>query len=59
MKTPTYLTLRHTSPPGLFPLLFALLTKWRLVTRYPHAGVVIDGVGSDFQSSAICRLKHF
>lgn len=39
-----YLALRHTSPPGLFPRLFAILTKWRLVTRYPHAGIVIDGV---------------
>ena len=42
--TLTHLALRHTSPPGVFPRLFALLTKCRLVTRYPHAGVVINGV---------------
>jgi len=39
-----YLALRHTSPPGFFQGLFADLTKARLVTRYPHAGIVIDGV---------------
>jgi hypothetical protein len=38
-----YLALRHTSPPGFFQGLFASLTKARLVTRYPHAGIVIDG----------------
>jgi hypothetical protein len=36
-----YLALRHTSPPGLFKGLFASLTKARLVTRYPHAGIVM------------------
>ena len=40
----TYLALRHTSPPGFFPGLFAQLTKTRLVTDYPHAGIVVDGV---------------
>ena len=39
-----YLALRHTSPKGFFPRLFAELTKTRLVTQYPHAGIVIDGV---------------
>lgn len=38
------LALRHTSPPGFFPGAFAQLTKARLVTRYPHSGIVIDGV---------------
>lgn len=41
---PVYLALRHTSPPGLIQGAFARLTKARLVTRYPHAGIVIDGV---------------
>lgn len=40
---PTYLALRHTSPPGFFQGVFAALTKARLVTRYPHAGIVVDG----------------
>jgi hypothetical protein len=39
-----YLALRHTSPPGLIQGLFSQLTKTRLVTQYPHAGIVIDGV---------------
>lgn len=39
----TYLALRKTSPPGLLPTLFAKLTKARLVTQYPHAGIVMDG----------------
>jgi hypothetical protein len=38
-----YLALRHTSPNGFFQRLFAQLTKTRLVTQYPHAGIVIDG----------------
>ena len=41
---PAYLALRHTSPPGLIQGAFAQLTKARLVTQYPHAGIVIDGV---------------
>jgi hypothetical protein len=40
----TYLALRHTSPKGFFPGLFAQLTKTRLVTDYPHSGIVVDGV---------------
>ena len=39
-----YLALRHTSPKGFFPRLFAQLTKTRLVTQYPHGGIVIDGI---------------
>ena len=38
-----HLALRHTSPPGFFQRLFAELTKGRLVTRYPHAGIVMGG----------------
>jgi len=38
-----YLALRHTSPPRFFKGLFASLTKARLVTRYPHAGIVMGG----------------
>ena len=41
---PAFLALRHTSPPGFFPGVFAALTRCRLVTRYPHSGIVIDGV---------------
>jgi hypothetical protein len=39
-----YLALRHTSPPGILQTLFANATKARLVTQYPHGGIVIDGV---------------
>jgi hypothetical protein len=39
-----YLALRHTSPPGFFQGVFARLTKARLVTQYPHAGILIDGI---------------
>lgn len=38
-----YLALRKTNPPGVGPLLFAKMTTYRLVTRYPHAGIVVDG----------------
>lgn len=37
-----YLALRHTSPAGFFKGLFASLTKARLVTRYPHSGIVVN-----------------
>jgi len=37
-----YLALRHTSPAGFFKGLFASLTKARLITRYPHSGIVIN-----------------
>jgi hypothetical protein len=39
-----YLALRRTSPPGLVQGWFAQLTKTRLVTQYPHSGIVIDGI---------------
>ena len=38
--TTVYLALRHRDPPGLRGL-FAKLIRWRLVTAYPHAGIVI------------------
>jgi hypothetical protein len=38
MTTAT-LALRHRDPPG-FRGLFARLIRWRLVTDYPHAGIV-------------------
>lgn len=39
-----YLALRHTSPLGFFQGIFATITKARLVTNYPHSGIVIDGI---------------
>jgi hypothetical protein len=39
----TYLALRKTPPSGLLQVLFAKLTMARLVTRYPHAGIVMGG----------------
>jgi hypothetical protein len=38
-----YLALRVVPPPGFWQGVFAALTRWRLVTAYPHAGVVVDG----------------
>jgi hypothetical protein len=37
------LALKHAPPSGLFNRLFHAITAARLVTRYPHAGIVIDG----------------
>jgi hypothetical protein len=37
-----YLALRKTPPSGVFPKLFFNLTRARLLTKYPHAGVVMD-----------------
>jgi hypothetical protein len=36
------LALKHAPPSGLFKRLFHWITAARLVTRYPHAGIVID-----------------
>jgi hypothetical protein len=38
----TYLALRKTIPTGLPKTLFAKLTMYRLVTRYPHSGIVVE-----------------
>jgi hypothetical protein len=37
------LALRKTDGKTLLPRLFNLATRWRLHTKYPHAGIVIDG----------------
>lgn len=39
-----YLALKTKSDNGLFQRLFYWLTKWRLLTEYPHAGIVYDGL---------------
>lgn len=41
--TQPMLALRRTDAPGLLPKLFSVLTRARLITRYPHAGIVVDG----------------
>ena len=41
---PTFLALKYAKPEGLAKGLFHDLTKARLVTRYPHAGIVRDGM---------------
>ena len=38
-----YIALRKTDAPGLVPGLFSRLTRARLVTNYPHGGVIVDG----------------
>ena len=35
-----YLALRRTDSPGLAGL-FSMYTRWRLHTRYPHAGIAV------------------
>ena len=37
-----FLALRRSDPPGL-PALFSKATRARLVTAWPHAGIVVDG----------------
>jgi hypothetical protein len=39
-----YLALRKTPPEGVAQKAFFYLTRWRLLTRYPHAGVVCEGI---------------
>lgn len=39
-----YLALKHKAPPGFARAAFHHLTAARLLTKYPHAGIVIDGV---------------
>lgn len=41
MSGTVYLALRHRDPPGLMGL-FAGLIRWRLVTGFPHGGIVAD-----------------
>lgn len=38
------LALKTTSDPGLLKRLFFWLTRWRLLTDYPHAGIVVGGL---------------
>lgn len=40
----TYLALKRAAPPGLLPRLFHWLTSARLLTAYPHAGIVRGGM---------------
>lgn len=39
--TGVYLALRKTDAPGFMPRLFSRLTRGRLLTKYPHAGIVV------------------
>lgn len=36
-----YLALRKTPPKGFFPKAFFYLTRLRLLTKYPHGGIVV------------------
>ena len=40
----TYLALKYAKPQGFFKRAFHNLTRARLVTRYPHSGIVQDGM---------------
>ena len=39
MSATVFLALRHRDPPGFLGV-FARVIRWRLVTQYPHAGMV-------------------
>ena len=41
---PTFLALKYAKPEGLAKGLFHTLTRARLLTRYPHSGIVVDGM---------------
>ncbi len=38
------LALKHAAPDGFWSKAFHYLTAWRLLTKYPHAGIVHDGM---------------
>lgn len=40
----TFLALKYAKPPGFFKGAFHTLTRARLLTRYPHSGIVQDGM---------------
>lgn len=39
-----HLAFRRSDAPGFWPRLFSWLTRWRLHTAYPHAGIVAGGL---------------
>ena len=38
------LALKYAAPSGFWSKAFHYLTRWRLLTKYPHAGIVHDGI---------------
>lgn len=42
MQSTIHLALRHRDPPGMLGV-FAKVIRWRLVTAYPHGGIVAPG----------------
>lgn len=51
----TYLALKYSAPSGFFSKLFHNLTKARLLTRYPHSGIV---VGDQLMHSTLAHGLH-
>lgn len=43
MRQGTFLALRKTNAPGFFPGIFSKLVRARIVTEYPHAGIIANG----------------
>jgi hypothetical protein len=43
MSKPVFIALRKTNAPGFLPGVFSRLVRARLITRYPHAGIVVGG----------------
>lgn len=54
-----YLALKKTAPKGLFAKAFFYLTKARLVTKYPHAGVMIDGLVYEINFKNGAQILNF
>ena len=55
-----YLALRKVAPKGFFQKIFWWVTKWRLLTQFPHAGVVIknDFYGNELLHTTVFRGVH-
>lgn len=55
-----YLALKKVPPKGFFQKIFWWLTKWRLLTQFPHAGIVIKGnyFGNELLHTTVFRGVH-
>lgn len=60
MSGAVYLALRWQDPPGWLGI-FARVIRWRLVTAYPHAGIVVDrgNGGPELAHATLARGVHW
>lgn len=52
-----YLALRKSAPQGVIKKLITYLIKWRLHTKYPHAGIVEDGILYEMTTHGLVSSK--